>query len=147
MGGGKGEHTQLVLLSHAVDKVTRAETLVERLGELFSGTVQGTTEPGTNGQETGNKSTDQVLASTGGDDSVHGTRDGGAVVSCEHENHLQELAGVAGDTTTEPQERHDTANANVILEDIGDGHTGVQQLLATVVGNGGDEGSRLPDEP
>lgn len=35
---------ELVLLAHGVDEVTRAETLVERLGELLSSTVEGTTE-------------------------------------------------------------------------------------------------------
>jgi citrate synthase len=33
----------LVLLTHSVDEVTGAQTLVEGLGKLLSGTVQGTT--------------------------------------------------------------------------------------------------------
>lgn len=68
------------------------------------------------------------------------------MVGSQHENHLQELAGIARQAATEPQQSHDTANANVLLEHVGDGHTGVQQLLATVVGDGGDESSGLTDE-
>lgn len=137
---------ELVLLSHGVDKVTRAHALVKGLGELLSSTVQGTTETRTNGQQTGDESGDEVLAGTSGDDGVHGTRDSGTVVGSKHENHLQELAGVGREAAAEPQKRHDTTDTNVLLEDIGDGHTGVEELLATVVGNGGDEGSGLTDE-
>lgn len=137
---------KLVLLAHGVDEVTGAETLVEGLGELLSGAIQGTTETRTDGQETRNESTDKILASTGGNDGVHGTGNGGTVIGSEHENHLKELAGVRGQAAAEPQERHDTTNANILSEDIGDGHTGVEQLLATVVGDGGDEGSGLTDE-
>ena len=68
------------------------------------------------------------------------------MVSSQHENHLKELAGVARETAAEPQKRHDTTDTNVLLEDIRDGHTSVQEFLATVIGDGGDEGSGLPDE-
>lgn len=137
---------QLVLLAHDVDKVTGAEALVKGLGELLGSTVEGTTEARTDGQETRDESADQVLAGTGGNDGVHGTGHGGTVVGSEHENHLQELASVGGQAAAEPQQRHDTTDTNVLLEDVGDGHTGVEQLLATVVGDGGDEGSGLTDE-
>ena len=137
---------QLVLLAHDVHEVTGAQPLVEGLGELLGGTVQRTTETRTNGQQTRDQGGDEVLAGTGGDDGVHGTRHGGTVVGSEHENHLEELASVAGQAAAEPQQRHNTANADVLPEDIGDGHTGVEQLLATVVGDGGDEGSGLTDE-
>lgn len=137
---------ELVLLAHGIDEVTGAETLVEGLGELLGGTVQRTTEAGTNGQETGDQSGDQVLTGTGSDDGVHSTGHGGTVVGSEHENHLQELAGVLGETTTEPQQGHDTADTDVLLEDIRDGHTGVEQLLATVVGDGRDESSGLTNK-
>lgn len=143
---GKWIHTQLVLLSHGVDKVTRAQALVKGLGELIGSTVKSTAETGTNGQQTRNQSADQVLTRTGGDDGVHGTRDSRTVVSSQHENHLKELACVARETAAEPQKRHDTTDTNVLLEDIRDGHTSVQEFLATVIGDGGDEGSRLPDE-
>lgn len=137
---------ELVLLAHAVDEVTGAEVLVESLSELLSGAVKGTTEAGTNGQQTRDEGADQVLAGTGGDDGVHGTRDSGTVVGSKHENHLQKLGGVVGQSAAEPQQRHDTTDTNLLLENIGDGHAGVKQLLATVVRNGGDEGSGLSDE-
>lgn len=137
---------ELVRLAHAVDELSRAEVLVEGLGELLSGAVQGTTESRTNGQETRDQSADEILTSTSGDDGVHGTRHSRTVVGSEHENHLKELGGVVGESSAEPQKRHDTANANILLEDIGDGHTGVEKLLTTVIGNGGDESSRLSDE-
>jgi len=68
------------------------------------------------------------------------------VVGSEHEDHLQELAGVVGQSAAEPQQRHDTTDANVFPEDIRDRHAGVEQLLATIVGDGGDEGGWLTDE-
>lgn len=138
--------TELVLLPHGVDEVTGRETLVVGAGELVSGAVEGTTETRTDGQETGDESGDQVLAGTGGDDGVHGTGHGRTVVGSEHEDHLEELGGVVGQTAAEPQERHDTTDTDVVLEDVGNGHAGVEELLATVVGNGGDEGSGLTDE-
>ena len=138
--------TELVLLPHAVDEVARRETLVVCAGELLSSAVKGTTETGTNGQETRNEGRDKVLAGTGGDDGVHGTGHSGTVVGSKHEDHLEELGSVVGETAAEPQERHDTTDTDVVLEDVGNGHAGVEELLATVVGDGGDEGSRLTDE-
>lgn len=137
---------ELVLLPHGVNEVTGRKTLVVSTGELLSGAVKGTTEAGTDGQETRDESRDQVLAGTGGDDGVHGTGHGGTVVGSKHEDHLEELGSVVGKTAAEPKERHDTTNTNVVLEDVGDGHTGVEKLLSTVIGDGGDEGSRLTDE-
>lgn len=138
--------TELVLLPHGVDKVTGRKTLVKGLGELLGSTVKSTTETRTNGEQTGDKGADQVLAGTGGDNGVHGTRHGGTVVSGKHEDHLEELAGVVGQAAAEPQQRHDTTDSNVLFENVRDGHAGVEQLLATVVGDGGDEGSGLTDE-
>ena len=80
--------TEFVLLSHGVNKVTWAEALVESLGEFVSGAVKGTTESGSDGQETGHKGTDKILSCSGCDDGVHGTRHGGTVIGGEHENHL-----------------------------------------------------------
>lgn len=137
---------ELVGLAHAVNELAGAQALVESTGELLGSSVQSTTKSRTNGQQTRDQSADEVLASTSGDDGVHGTRHGGTVVSSKHENHLQELRGVFGQTTTEPQERHDTTDANVLLEHVRDGHTGVEKLLATVVGDGGDESGGLSDE-
>lgn len=139
-------HTQLVLLAHGVDEVTGRETLVVSAGELLSGAVEGTTEPGTDGQETGDKSGDQVFAGTGGDDCVHSTGHGGTVVGSKHEDHLKELAGVGWETTAEPEEGHDTSDTNVLFEDVGDGQTGVEKFLATIVGDCGNEGGGLTDE-
>lgn len=143
---GEEALTELVLLPHGVNEVTWGETLVVSLGELLSGAIEGTTETRTNSEETGDKSRDQVLSGTGGNDGVHGTRDGRTVVSSKHENHLQELASVVWQSAAEPQERHDTTDTDVVPEDVGDWHTSVQKLLATVVGDGGNEGSWLTDK-
>jgi hypothetical protein len=138
--------TELVLLPHGVDEVAGRKTLVVGTGELLSCTVEGTTETGANGQKTRDEGRDQVLAGTGGDDGVHGTRHGGTMVGGKHEDHLQELGSVVGQTAAEPQERHDTTDTDVVLEDVGNGHAGVEELLSTVVRDGGDEGSGLTDE-
>lgn len=137
---------ELVLLAHGVDEITGRETLVVGLGELLSGTVEGTTETRTDGQKTGDERGNKILASTGGNDGVHGTRNGRTVIGSKHENHLKELAGEVGQTAAEPQKGHDTTDTDVLFEDIRDGHTGVKELLTTVVGDGGDEGSGLTDE-
>ena len=137
---------ELVLLPHGVDEVTWAETLVVGAGELLGGAVEGTTESRSDGEETGHEGGDEILAGTGGDDGVHGTGHGGAVVGSQHENHLEELAPVVWETATEPEEGHDTADSDILSEDIRDWHSGVQKLLATVIGNGGDEGSGLSDQ-
>ena len=110
--------TELVLLAHGVNKVTGRETFVEGTGELLSSAVQGTTETRTDGQQTGDESRDEILASTGSDDSVHGTGHSGTVVSRKHEHHLQELASVVGKAATEPQQRHDTTDTDVLFEDV-----------------------------
>lgn len=137
---------ELIGLAHIIDKLTGAQTLVKSLGELVSGSVQRATKSRTNGEQTGNEGTDEVLSGTGGNDGVHGTRHGGTVIGSKHENHLKELGGVVGETTTEPQQSHDTTDTNILSEDVGDGHTGVEELLTTVIGNGRDESSRLTDE-
>jgi hypothetical protein len=49
-------------------------------------------------------------------------------------------------TALEPQQTDDTSEADVLLEDVGDAHTGVEQLLTTLVTDGGDEGGGLADE-
>ncbi|KAI6762874.1 hypothetical protein HG530_008854 [Fusarium avenaceum] len=137
---------ELVSLAHAVDEVTRAQALVESACELLSGTVESTTESRTNGQETRDKSTDQVLTSTSGDDGVHGTRHSRTVVGGEHENHLEELGGVGRKAAAEPKQRHDTTDTNILLENVGNGHAGVEELLTTVIGDGRNESSGLSDE-
>lgn len=137
---------ELVRLAHAVDELTGAEALVKGLGELLGGTVKGTAETRTDGEETRDESADQVLTGTGGDDGVHGTRHGGAVVSGKHEDHLQELGGVWWEAAAEPQQRHDTTDTDIFPEHVRDGHTSVEEFLATVIGNGGNEGSGLADE-
>lgn len=68
------------------------------------------------------------------------------MIGSKHENHLEELGSELWESAAEPQKRHDTTDTNVLLEDLGDGHTGVEKLLTTVVGDGGDEGSWLTDE-
>jgi hypothetical protein len=96
--------TQLVLLPHGVDKVTRAETLVKGLAEFLSGTVERTTETRTNGQKTRDQGTNKILTSTSGNDGVHGTGHGWTVIGSQHEYHLKEAAGIVGETATEPEQ-------------------------------------------
>lgn len=48
------------------------------------------------GEEAGGEAGDEVLASTCADNGVVGAGDGGAVVGRHHQTHLNELAGVAG---------------------------------------------------
>ena len=68
------------------------------------------------------------------------------MISGKHEHHLQKLASVVGESATEPEQRHDAADSDLLFEDVGDGQTGVEEFLATVVGDGGDEGGGLADE-
>jgi hypothetical protein len=96
--------TELVLLSHGINEITRAETLVKGTCELLSGTVESTTKTGTNGEQTSNQGGDEILAGTGGDDCVHSTRHGRTVISSKHEHHFQKLAGVVWKSAAEPQE-------------------------------------------
>jgi hypothetical protein len=49
-------------------------------------------------------------------------------------------------TTLEPQQAHDTAEPNVLLEHVRDAHAGVEQLLSSLVTDGRDERSGLADE-
>ena len=49
-------------------------------------------------------------------------------------------------TAFEPEQANDTSNANIILEDIRNTHTGIEQLLTAFVGNGRNECRRLSDE-
>lgn len=141
-----GELTELVLLSHGVDKISWGETLVKGVGELGSGTVQSTTETLTDGQKTSNERRNEILSGSGGNDGVHGTGHSWSVIGSQHENHLQELGGVFWKTSAEPQKRHDTTDTNILLEDVGDWHSGVKKFLSSVVGDGGDESSWLTDE-
>jgi hypothetical protein len=138
--------TEFIFFAHGVDKVTWAETFVVSTSELLGSTIQSTTEAGADRQQTTHERTDQILSSSRGDDGVHGTRHGWTVVSSQHQDHLQESARVVRKAATEPQQRHDTANTDVVLEDIRNGHPSVEQLLTTIVGDGGNEGSRFPDQ-
>jgi len=61
---------ELVGLSHRVDEFSRGHAGLETTGHLGGGTVEGTSESVTNGQETGTERRDEVLAGTGGDDGV-----------------------------------------------------------------------------
>ena len=56
-------------------------------------------------EETRDKRRDRILASTGGDDGVHDTRHRWTVIGSQHENHLQEAAGLVRQTAMEPEER------------------------------------------
>lgn len=68
------------------------------------------------------------------------------MVGSQHQNHLQEPAGVGGESSAEPEQRHDAADTDILLEDVGNRHSGVQELLATVVRDGGDKGGGFTDE-
>ena len=75
---------ELILLPHGVHKFAWRHATVEGTGELLRCAVKGTPKARTNGQETRNKSTDQVFTSTSRDDSVHSSRDSWTVIGCEH---------------------------------------------------------------
>ena len=137
---------ELVGLAHRVNKLSGGEAGLLSAGELASSIVKGTTETATDGEKTRDQGRDQVLAGTGGDDTVHRTGHGGSVVGSELEDHLDELAGVWGQASLEPKERDDTTDTDLLLEDVGDAHTRVHELLATLVGDGRDESSGLSDE-
>lgn len=141
------KYTKFVLLSHGINKVSWTEPFVECISELSSSTIQSTTKPLTNSQETGNESGDQVLSSSGSDNGVHCTRHSWAMVGSQHENHLQKFGGILWKSSPEPKEGHNTANTNVFLEDIGNWHTRIKKLLPTVIGDSGDEGSWLTNKP
>jgi hypothetical protein len=136
---------ELVGLSHRVDEFSRGHAGLETTGHLGGGTVKGTSKSVTDGQETGTERRDEVLAGTGGDDGVHGTRNGGTVVGGQLQDHLDELAGIVGQTTLEPQERDDSSETDLLLEDVRDPHSGVHELLTTLVRDGRDEGGGLSD--
>lgn len=84
---------KLVGLPRVVDEFSGCKTGVASVGKHGSSLIEGTTESATDGQETGSEGGDEVLSGTRGNDGVHGTRDSGAVVGSEHENHLNELGG------------------------------------------------------
>ena len=142
----KGSRTQFVLFPHGVDEVTGTHALVVGFGELLGSAIERATEAGADGEEAGDEGGDQIFAGTRGDDGVHGTRHSGTVVSCKHKHHLQELAGVVGEAATEPQQRHDAADSDLLFENVGDGQAGVEEFLAAVVGDGGDEGGGFADQ-
>jgi hypothetical protein len=137
---------ELVLLPHRVDEITGRQPLVESTGELSGGSVQSSSESLSDGQKSRDQRGDQVLSSTGGNDGVHSSGNSGTVISSQHKDHLQELARVRGKTTTEPKQRHDTSDSNVLFEDVRNRHSSVEKLLSTVVGDGGDEGGGFTDE-
>ena len=134
-----------------VNELSWCQAGITSTREHRSSLIEGTTESATDGQETRCQRGDQVLARTGGDNGVHGTvidvsglftyrrminhlpRHSGTVVSCQHQDHLNELGGPWGQTPLEPQQADNTAKADVLLEDVGDTHTSIQQLLATLV--------------
>jgi hypothetical protein len=66
--------TELVLLPGLVDELTRSQTSITGVGEYGSSLIKCTTESGTDGQETRGQRRDEGLASTSGNDGVHGTR-------------------------------------------------------------------------
>lgn len=133
-------------LSHRINELSRSLTRGKTVRELGSGTIKSTAESVTNGQETSNKRGDKVLAGTSSDDGVHSTGNGGTVVGGKLKNHLDEFASVGGKSSLKPKKRDDTTDTNLLLEDVGDSHTSVHELLASLVGDGRDESGGLPDE-
>jgi hypothetical protein len=127
---------ELVSLAHRVDELTGGEASLVSASELSSGTIKGTTEAVTDGKETSNEGRNEVLSGTSGDDGVHRSRNGGSVVGGELENHLEELGGVGGKATLEPEEGDDTSDSDLLREDVRDGHAGVEELLTALVGDG-----------
>jgi hypothetical protein len=71
---------------------------------------------------------------------------GRAVVGSEHEHHLDKLGRIRRESAFEPQQANHATKPNVFLEHVRDAHAGVQQFLATLVRNGGNERRRLADK-
>jgi hypothetical protein len=80
--------------------------------------------------------------------SIRGTRTrltGRSMVRGQLEDHLDEFASVRGQSSLEPEKGEDTSDSDLLLEDVRDPHAGVEELLASLVGDGGDEGGGLSD--
>mmetsp|Transcript_21870 Transcript_21870/g.38790 ORF Transcript_21870/g.38790 Transcript_21870/m.38790 type:complete len:288 (-) Transcript_21870:2013-2876(-) len=118
-----------------------------RPAELLRRVVEGSAEPRTDGQETRTERRDQILPRTRSNDRVVGARDCRSVVGGDHEHHFDEFAEVGRQLAAEPEEAEDAAQADLLLEDLGELHAAVDQLLAALVGDRGHERRRLADEP
>lgn len=133
-------------LSHRVNELSRSLTRGKTAREFSSGAIKSTTESVTNGQETSNKRGNEVLAGTSSDDSVHSTGNSRTVIGGKLKNHLDEFASIGRESSLEPKKRNDTTDTDLLLEDVGNSHASVHELLASLVGDGRDESGGLPDE-
>jgi hypothetical protein len=139
-------HDQLALVPHVVDELGWVHARVVRLAELLGGAVQRPSESVADRQQSRHQAGHQIFAGSGADDGVVGAGDGGAVVGRHHQTHLEELAHVGGEASLEPQQRDHPADTHVLLEDVRDGHAGVDQFLAALVANGSHEAGRFTDQ-
>lgn len=129
--------TELVSPPRLIDKLSWCKTSIVGTREHGSGLVKGTTEAGTDGQETRCEGRDEIFACARSDDGVHCTRDGGAVIGSQHEDHLNELGGIRRKTcanhnqqhknkeiiffsltSLEPQQTDNTTNTDILFEHI-----------------------------
>ena len=55
------------------------------------------------------------------------------VIGGEHENHLEEFAGVRRKSSLEPKQRDDSSDTDVLLEHVRDSHSSVEKFLSSLV--------------
>uniref|UniRef100_A0A182XTQ1 Uncharacterized protein n=1 Tax=Anopheles quadriannulatus TaxID=34691 RepID=A0A182XTQ1_ANOQN len=68
------------------------------------------------------------------------------MVSRDHQAHFEEFAHIRWQTALEPKQRHNATDSYVLLQHIADRHTGVKQLLPSLVTDGRHERGRLTDQ-
>jgi hypothetical protein len=59
--------------------------------------------------------------------------------------YLQELGGVRREAALEPKQTDDTTDTDILLENVRDSHSSVQQLATSLVTDSTDECCRFPD--
>mmetsp|Transcript_83483 Transcript_83483/g.150615 ORF Transcript_83483/g.150615 Transcript_83483/m.150615 type:complete len:317 (+) Transcript_83483:664-1614(+) len=138
-------HDELVALLHLLNPGSWVRTAVLGGREHQRGVVQSSAKARADGQEATAEGANQVLAGARRDNGVVGAAHRWAVVCCDLQDHLDELGAFPGQLTPEPEQGEDTSDAQVLLEDLADGEAAILELLASVVGDGGDEVGRLPD--
>src|SRR5271154_4342914 len=70
---GKGQRTELILLSRLIHKLSWRKARIPRVGEHSGSLVDRTTEPTTNSQQPRTKRRNQIFSSARGNNRVHRT--------------------------------------------------------------------------
>mmetsp|Transcript_98915 Transcript_98915/g.318948 ORF Transcript_98915/g.318948 Transcript_98915/m.318948 type:complete len:414 (+) Transcript_98915:204-1445(+) len=139
-------HDELVVLLATLHEALRRHARIVRFLKHPGRIIQSSAEAGTDGQQTRDEGRNEVLAGAGRHDGVVGSAHRWAVVRSDHQDHLDELAAGLREALPEPEQGEHAADAQVLAEDVRDRHAAVLELLATVVGDGGDEVGGLADQ-